>query len=385
MTTFYPEFQQNYKSFNRDMATLNGYFAVRDYLVTSKPADGDIKIRFELSGTAVEGLDYDILADSANWTTAPADTSHIFSIPEGNQGGALWIRVNDPTKVTKPVSIVVELVEVLQGNALLTDGDKGQRLKAVAYIKPSSLWVPPDEVNHIGNRDGTGQGPVLVGTDVPLFPNWSQADVQVNWDIPVTAVRSSAQTEQRLSTYSYERTVLNPGDFEEEYVMHNGELDMEMSVVYTTTRDKNFDAYFMLLAAQRAGFCWVPFYPQPLYPLTKNFDPTTPANDRVFVFEDFHRSARRPLILGKRLIRVNAQDTTQFEVVKVRNELTEILDANTRGVMFVSPAMAEDIPDRASREICFTMLPMVMTSPLRRPSATDDVHHMPVTWQLIDS
>lgn len=385
MATVFPAFSHPYKHFQRLEATNNGFFAVRDADDSSKNTDDEVTIDFVLSGTAVEGVDYDIIEDQPNWSTAPAVTTHILTWPAATTAIALWIRVLDPVRVTRPLSIVIELTNIIGGNAQLRAGD---RKVAVAYIEPSvnwqkSDWLDPFGAPYLGNLDSLGQGPTVISTDLGLFPNWGRNEVELTLDIPVSAVASDDRTEQRLSTYAYDSILIDEGD-PEESLQHKGDLDMQMSVTYTATKDRNFDAYHRLAAAQMAGFAWVPFYPQPLYPyLGKGYDPIDSANSRTIQFENLHASVRRLLVMGNKIIRVNAADTSQFEVRTVQNTPEEIWAKDTHGSVFVDSPLTLVIPDRESSELLFTMLPMVMVGPLQRPSDTDDVHHMAVNWQLL--
>lgn len=381
MPTIYPEFGKPYKNFQRLEATNNGFWAVRDAFSTANTTDNEVLIRFRVGGTAIEGLDYDIIEDNGNWTTAPAITTHILTWAQGSTAASLWIRVLDPTRVTQPLSIVIELIEIISGNAEL---DSVHRLQGVAYIEPSANWVNPVSTLHLGNLDGLGQGPTLISSDIGLFPNWNRGDVTIALEIPVSATPSNDRTEQRLSTYAYDSVLIDEGDFEEESLQHKGDMDLQMFVTYTTTRDKNFDAYHRLAAAQMRGFAWVPFYPQPLYThLGKGYNPLDNASSRTLHFEHLHASIRRLLVMGNKIIRVNAADTSQFEVRTVQNTPEEIWAKDTHGTVFVDSPFSLVIPDRQQNELIFTMLPMVMIGPLQRPSDTDDVHHMTINWQML--
>ena len=385
MATIFPNFGSPYKHFQRLEATNNGFWAVRDADDTLKTADNELLIRFTLAGTAVEGVDYDIIEDNGNWSTAPAITTHILTWDLGAAAAVIWVRVLDPLKVSQPLSIVIELTEIISGNATLRAGDQH---KAVAYIEPSANWVKLDWLNpygapYLGNLDNLGQGPVLISTDIKLFPNWARSDIRLTLEIPVSAIDANDRTEQRLSTYAYDSVLIDEGD-PEESLQHKGDLDLQMSVTYTATKDRNFDAYHILAAAQMAGFCWVPFYPQPLYPyLGKSYDPLLGANSRTLHFEKLHNSIRRLLVMGNKIMRVNAADTSQSEVRIVQNTPDEIWAKDTDGTVFVDTDFTLNIPYRESNELIFTMLPMVMIGPLQRPSDTDDVHHMTVNWQML--
>lgn len=383
MATFYPTFTHPYKNFQRYLASLNGYFGVRDRDNPSKQADADIHIAYTLSGTAVEGVDYDIITDSGNWATAPAVSSP-FIIHSGDAGGSMFVRILNPTAVKKPLSIVIQFTSITQGNAVLRSSDV--ELRAVAYIEPSNEWVNPISFTHLGNFDGSGQGPTLGETDIALFPNWGRSDVELLLDIPVSGIRSDGQTEQRLSTFAYDPVTVDPGDPEFEAVLQKGDMNLQMTVVYTATRDRNFDAYHILAAAQQKGICWVPFYPQPLYPLSTywGYNPIHAANSRVSLYEGKEQDTRGLLVLGRKLIRVNAADTTSYEISRVQNEPEEIWSGEKFGLFMLETPWALSIGSRIDREISFVMLPMIMLGPLERPSDTDDVHHMRVTWELLD-